>query len=84
MKRMNRFDLHTYSCVVLLVNFDGLVSLGRDQSAFRVIKHTGKDSRLAVQRSRLHGRMNPLEVVARPPVPHVDGSVVGYRENRNV
>lgn len=69
----------TYSRVVLFVHFDGLISLGGDQSALRVVEHAGKDARLAVQRSRLHGCMNPLEVVARPPIPHVDGSIVGYR-----
>lgn len=72
----------THRCVVLFVNFDGLVSLCSDQSALRVVEHTGEDSRLAVQRSGLHGRVDPLKVVSRSPVPHVDGSVVGFRRRK--
>lgn len=72
-------DRKTYSRVILFVYFDGLVSLCGDQSALRVVEHTGKDARLAVQGSGLHRCMYPLEVVARPPIPHVDGSVVGYK-----
>lgn len=74
-----KYDGKTYSRVILFVHFDGLVGLGSDQSALRVVEHAGKDARLAVQRSRLHRCMYPLEVVARPPIPHVDGSVVGYK-----
>lgn len=70
----------TYSHLVLFVNFDGFIGLCGDQSALWVIEHTGKDSGLAVQRPRLHSGVNPLEVVACPPVPHVHGSIVGWRE----
>lgn len=67
----------TYSGVILLVNFNGLVSLCRDQSAFRVVEHASEDSRLAVQRPGLHGCVDTLEIVSGPPVPHVDSSIVG-------
>lgn len=67
----------TYSGVILLVNFNGLVSLCRDQSAFRVVEHASEDSRLAVQRPGLHGCVDTLEIVYGPPVPHVDSSIVG-------
>lgn len=68
----------THSHVVLFVHFDGLVGLSGDQSAFWVVKHAGEDARLAVQGTGLHGRMDALEVVPGPPVPQVDGSIVGY------
>lgn len=71
-----------YGSGVLSVHFNGLVCLGRDQFGLADVEHAGKDARLAVQRSGLHSCMDPLEVVARPPVPHVDGSIVGYRENK--
>lgn len=72
------------SGVVFFVNFDGLVSFCCDESTFGVIEHTGEYSRLAVQRSGLHGCMDPLEVVACPPVPHVDGPVIGSRHQDSV
>ena len=65
-----------YRRVVLPVHLDGLVRLGGDEPALRVVEHAGEDPGLAVQGARLHGRVDALEVVARPPVPHVDGPVV--------
>lgn len=66
----------THSHVVFFVHFDGLVGLGGDQSAFRVVEHAGEDARLAVQGTGLHSRMDALEVVPGPPVPQVDGPIV--------
>lgn len=71
-------DAVTHSHVVLSVHFDGLVSLCGDQSALRVVEHAGEDARLAVQGTGLHSRVDALEVVSGPPIPQVDGSVVGY------
>lgn len=71
----------TYSSGVLSVHFNGLVGLGCDQFGLTDVEHAGEDARLAVQRSRLHGCVDALEVVAGPPVPHVDGSVVGCGES---
>lgn len=76
-------DASTHRHVVLLVHFDGLVGLGGDQAAFRVVEHAGEDARLAVQGPGLHSRMDALEVVAGPPVPQVDGPVVGYKGVKN-
>lgn len=72
----------THSHVVLFVHFDGLVGLGGDQSAFRVVEDAGEDARLAVQGTGLHSRVDALEVVPGPPVPQVDGPIVscGWRK----
>lgn len=67
----------THSHVVFFVHFDGLVGLSGDQSAFGVVEHAGEDARLAVQGTGLHSRMDALEVVPGPPVPQVDGPIVG-------
>lgn len=72
-------DASTHRHVVLFVHLDGFVRLRGDQAAFRMVKHAGEDARLAVQGTGLHGRVNALEVVPGPPIPQVDGSVVGYR-----
>ncbi|TRY68197.1 hypothetical protein DNTS_025755 [Danionella cerebrum] len=49
-----------------------------NEAALRLIKQTCKDPRLAVQRTRLHCCMNPLEVIASSPVPHMNTSNVFY------
>lgn len=72
----HRIKVFPYRRVVLFVHLDGLVGLGRDQPALRVVEHAGEDPRFAVQRAGLHGGVDTLEVVARPPVPQVNGAVV--------
>lgn len=70
--------------VVFLVHFDGFVRLSCDHAALGVIKHAGEDPRLAVQRAGLHGRVDPLEIIPRPPVPHVDRTVIGSRNQNSI
>ncbi len=70
----------TYSRVILFVDLNSFVSLCCNEPALRLIEHTCKDPRLAVQRTGLHCSMNPLEVVASPPVPHVNSAVISWCE----
>ncbi len=70
----------TYSRVILFVDLNSFVSLCCNEPALRLIEHTCKDPRLAVQRTGLHCCMNPLEVVASPPVPHVNSAVISWCE----
>ena len=73
-----------YRCIVFFIHLDGLVGLCCDKSALGVVECASEDSRLAVQGARLHGCMDALEVVAGPPVPHVDGAVISYSEEEEI
>ena len=62
--------------VVFLVDLDRLVRLARDQPRSGLVVCHGEDPGLRVQRSGLNGSLEPLEVVARFPVPEIHSSVV--------
>lgn len=70
-----------YRCLVFFVDFDGFVRLARDQSAAALVKRHGEDSRLTVQRPRLHCGLQALEVVPSLPVPEVHAAVIGCDED---
>lgn len=70
--------MNSHRGVVLLVHFDGFVSLGCNQAALRVIENAGENPRLTVQRTRLHSCMDPLKIITSSPVPHVDRTVVRF------
>merc|ERR1719186_1400047 len=61
---------------VLLVDLEGLVGLAGDETGARLVEAHLEDSRLRVEGSRLYWSLEPLEVVARLPVPEVHGPVV--------
>lgn len=69
---------------VLLVDLDGLVRFGGDEAATRLVEAKGVHAGLAVHGARLDGRLRPLEVVARFPVPEVKRTVVGARHQNTV
>ena len=71
-------SLQTYSRVVLLVDFDGFVSLCCQQAGPTVVKLDVKDASLAVDGARLHLSLKLLEVVAASPVPKKHGPIVRY------
>ena len=65
---------------VLSPDLYGLVRLARDQTRSREIEGTRKDTRLTLQRSRLHNRSLRLEAVARLPVAEAQHAVVATGE----
>lgn len=66
--------------VVLLVDLDGLVGFGRDQTRSRVVERHREDAGFGVHGARLDGGLQALEVVAGPPVPEMHRSVVAARD----
>ena len=78
----NSPPLPTHSRVVFLVDFNGLVSLCRQETSSTVIKLDIKDARLTVNGARLHLCLELLEVVAASPVPKVHGPIVRYMGGR--
>ena len=72
-----KFTSHnTYRCLVLLVNFDGLVCFRRQQPCTAQIKRHCKYPIFAVQGTRLNNALQPLKVVTSLPVPKMHASVV--------
>ena len=66
----------TYSSVILLVDLDGLICLGCEQSTATLVETALEDARLAVQGSRLNRSLDLLEVVASLPVPEIHATIV--------
>ena len=76
---VNRVGLRR--CVfVLSPDLYGLVRLARDQARSREVEGTREDTRLALQRARLHDRSLLLEAVARLPVAEAQHAVVAASE----
>ena len=66
----------THSCLILLIDLDGLVCLCGDQSAATLVKGSHEDAGLTVQGARLDHGVDLLEVVASLPVPEVQAPIV--------
>lgn len=63
-------------CLVLLPDFDRLVTLGSDHTSGGSVEEDVENGSLAGKGSRLERRLDLLEVVARIPVKEVEGTVV--------
>ena len=72
----------THRRFVLLVDFDGFIGLGGNESAAALVKLYAEDAALRVDTARLYLRVEALEVIARLPVPEIQRSVVGCGEKK--
>jgi len=66
----------TYGSLVFFVNLYRFVSFARNEAAAGLVESRGKYTRLGVNGAWLHGRLQPLEVVTRLPVPEVHCTIV--------
>ena len=63
--------------LILLVDLDGLVALGGEESGVRLVECAREDGVLRLQGPRLNAALDRLELVPGAPVPEVQLPVVG-------